>query len=195
MQIERDEEARLVKRSLNGDEAAFTTLYRLRHTAVYRFALHMSGSTTIAEDVTQETFFTLLRDGRSFDPARGPLQSFLAGIARNHVLKALAKNRPQESDVLLDDYPAGDDGALTELLRRESLDAIRDAVLRLPPQYREVVVFCDLEEMDYAAASAVLNVPVGTVRSRLSRGRRLLLNRLTKEENKEARTKSVRCLS
>src|ERR1700683_3358822 len=75
----------LLRRMMAGDEDSFTFLYRRRHPAIYRFALHMSGNVALAEDVTQEVFMTLLRDAKKFDPARGTLSGFLFGIARNHL--------------------------------------------------------------------------------------------------------------
>src|SRR5690349_23392877 len=79
----------LLRLMLGGDEEALALLYRRRQPAVYRFALQMCGSKTIAEDVTQEVFLFLMRDGHVFDPARGALSSFLLGVARNHVLRRL----------------------------------------------------------------------------------------------------------
>lgn len=191
MSIQPDDDAGLLSRSLAGDAEAFATLYRRRQGGVYRFALHMSGSAVVADDVTQETFLALLRDGRTFDPLRGQLAAYLAGIARKQVLKALAKDRGHEPDDALEHQISAWEDALGDLLRRESIDAVRRAVLQLPAQYREAVVLCDLEEMNYADAAVALGVPVGTVRSRLNRGRRLLVERLGKM--KEARTTSARC--
>ena len=79
----------LLRSMLAGDEEALALLYRRRQAAVYRFALQMCGSKAIAEDVTQEVFLFLMRDGHVFDPARGTLSSFLLGVARNHVLRRL----------------------------------------------------------------------------------------------------------
>ena len=83
--IETIDEGLLLRRMVAGDEAAFTLLYRRKHPAIYRFALHMSGNAAIAEDVTQEVFMTLIRDAKRFDPARGTLGGFLFGVARNHL--------------------------------------------------------------------------------------------------------------
>jgi RNA polymerase sigma-70 factor (ECF subfamily) len=69
--------------------------------------------------------------------------------------------------------------ALEALTRAETIAAVREAVDSLPAAYREVVVFCELEEMSYAAAAEAIACPVGTVRSRLHRGRALLVARLT----------------
>jgi RNA polymerase sigma-70 factor, ECF subfamily len=161
--------------ALAGDEASFTTLYRRRQGAVYRFALHMAGDVILAEDVTQEVFMALLEQGHRYDPARGQLLSFLYGIARNLVLRRIdGKRRPQE---LEEDLTTGED-LLDDLARRETIEHVRQAVLSLPLPYREAVVLCDLENASYEEAAAALECPVGTVRSRLSRGRAMLAQKL-----------------
>jgi RNA polymerase sigma-70 factor, ECF subfamily len=103
--IETIDEGLLLRRMLAGDEAAFTLLYRRRHPAIYRFALHMSGNAAMAEDVTQEVFMTLIRDAKRFDPARGTLGGFLFGIARNHLRRRWEQERnsvplPETADEL-----------------------------------------------------------------------------------------------
>src|SRR5689334_13285330 len=79
----------LLRLMLGGDEDALAHLYRRRQGSVYRFALQMSGSKSIAEDVTQEVFLFLMREGHVFDPARGALGAFLLGVARNYVLRRM----------------------------------------------------------------------------------------------------------
>lgn len=165
----------LLERLLAGDEGAFTALYRLRQGAIYRFALQMTGSVVIAEDVTQETFLALMTQAARYDAGRGTVAAFLYGIARNQVLKRLTRGR--FADALLDDVDGGLD-LLEDLTRRETIEQVRRAVLSLPPQYREVVVLCDLQEASYEDAASALDCPVGTVRSRLSRGRAMLTKKL-----------------
>jgi len=168
----------LLRRMSTGDDEAFTALYRRRQAGIYRFALQMSGSEAIAEDVTQEVFMLLIREKSAYDPSRGSVQSFLYGVARNHVLRALERNREGqlEDDVEPCHSPGRD--ALENLTREETLEAVRQAVLALPAHYREVVVLCDLEELDYAGAAAALGCSVGTIRSRLHRARGLLTAKL-----------------
>ena len=161
----------------DGDEAAFTALYRRRQGAIYRFALHMSGDNAISEDVTQEVFLALLEGGRRFDPSRGTLLSFLYGIARNLVLRRLERQRPEDSQTPADEL-AADEDLLDDLTRRETIEAVRSAVLSLPVLYREAVVLCDLEDVSYEEAAMALGCPLGTVRSRLSRGRAMLAQKL-----------------
>lgn len=175
----------LLRRMQDGDEGAFLQLYRRRQGAVYRFALHMSGSPQVAEDVTQDVFLTLLREPGRFEPQRGSLAAYLYGIARNRVLHHLEQeclqlpHGGQESDdrTALDPLVETPD-PLDDLTRREDMERLLQAVLALPTRYREVVVLCDLQELDYTQAAASLGCAVGTVRSRLHRARSLLLQKL-----------------
>ncbi|HLX42835.1 MAG TPA: RNA polymerase sigma factor [Bryobacteraceae bacterium] len=171
-------ESDLLRRMLSGDEDAFTALYRLRQSAVYRFALQMTGKVTVAEDVTQEVFMALMEHGRRFDPARGTLASFLYGIARNLVLRRIERaHATEELTDAIEDCP-GDVDLLQDLTRRETIEQVRRAVLSLPGAYREAVVLCDLQDLSYQDAAAALDCPVGTVRSRLNRGRAMLVKKL-----------------
>src|SRR5579862_6428174 len=165
----------LLRRMLSGDEGAFSALYRRRQGSVYRFALQMSGSVVIAEDVAQDVFVTLIEHGERFDSSKGALSSFLYGIARNLVLRRLERERGIEP--VAGDF-AGEDDVLEDLTRRESIDQVRRAVLSLPSTYREVVVLCDLHDVSYQDAADALECPVGTVRSRLNRGRAMLAQKL-----------------
>ena len=174
----------LLRLALAGDEAAFTALYRRRQQSVYRFALQMSGSRSIAEDVTQEVFMALVRDGQRFDPERGRLLAFLFGVARNHVLRRCDRERlfspliEADEGGPVDVTLATEGDPLSELTRGEMIARVRAAVLALPPHYREAVVLCDLNEMSYAEAAEVIGCAVGTVRSRLHRARAILIEKL-----------------
>jgi RNA polymerase sigma-70 factor, ECF subfamily len=175
----------LLRRMQDGDEAAFLELYKRRQGAIYRFALHMSGSPQVAEDVTQDVFLMLMREPGRFEPQRGSLAAYLYGIARNRVLQHLEQGSfhlPLSDEEGTDDNPpellVQLPDSLDDLTRREDLERLRQAVLALPARYREVVVLCDLDEMDYTQAAATLGCAVGTVRSRLHRARSLLLRKL-----------------
>jgi RNA polymerase sigma-70 factor (ECF subfamily) len=86
-----DEE--LLPRIAAGDTRAFTMLFRRRQGEVYRFALHMTASRSIAEDVTQDVFLAVMRDASRYDAARATVTAWLCGIARNYVRRRLERDR------------------------------------------------------------------------------------------------------
>jgi RNA polymerase sigma-70 factor (ECF subfamily) len=166
-------------RSCMTDPEEFTSIYRQNSSGIYRFAVHMSGSRTVAEEVTQETFLMLIHNPGSFDPNRGNVTSFLYGIARNLVKRHLERDRRQRYlDDIEEEFAAPASDLLGDLTQQENLDSLRDAVASLPPKYREVVVLCDLQELSYEAAAVAIGCAVGTVRSRLHRARALLIGKM-----------------
>ena len=186
-------DAELLRLMSAGDEEAFTTLYRRRQAGVYRFALQMCGSEAVAEDVVQEVFMVLMCDAYKFDPTRGSLAAYLYGIARNLVLRSFQKERPLVALPDEADDEGGPGGELVahhdplgDLTRGETVARVRQAVLALPEHYREVVVLCELQELSYAEAAEALECAVGTVRSRLHRGRALLVERLRHDGRADA---------
>lgn len=175
----------LLARMIAGDEEAFTLLYRRRQPAIYRFALRVGGNAAVAEDVAQEVFMALIRDAGRFDAARGTLAGFLHGIARNHLRKRWEQDQrvvPLANDPdslpMLQRHVSGSVWASDELVAHDAAERLRQAIATLPENYREVVALCELEEMSYEEASAALDCPVGTVRSRLHRARALLMEEL-----------------
>jgi len=178
-------EPQLLRLAVDGDEEAFAALYERFKSSVYRFALHMTGSASLADDITQDAFLTLIEEGDKFDESKGQLLSFLLGIARNLVRRAyrsqsritpLVSRNEQGEEVELA-LESGED-TVRDVLRGETVDLVRDAVQSLPLHYREVVVLCDLCEMSYAEASAQLDCNLGTIRSRLNRAHNLLAKKL-----------------
>lgn len=191
----------LIREMLAGSEDAFIMLFRRHQQAVYRFSLQMSGSESVAEDVTQEVFLTLMRVAGNYDSEKGTLASFLYGIARNHVLRRMGSERQYVaiSDEELPDVgitgSTSMDNPMLHLARSEEIKLVRSAIVSLPPHYREVVVLCDLHELDYTEASRILDCPVGTVRSRLHRARKLLLEKLTVDHRQRVQCKSARYMA
>ena len=198
-------DSELLRLILAGDEEALSVLYRRRQGGIYRFALQMSGSKSIAEDVTQEVFLFLMREGHVFDPSKGTVSAFLFGVARVHVLRRLRAEHRLEP---FGDDSDGDDAAflqqsdmcpLEDLTRAETIESVRKAVLSLPPKYREVVVLCELQDVSYGETAEILGCAIGTVRSRLHRARALLLAKLRPatdvEEAGSATVKSARCFA
>ena len=148
----------------------------------------------------------LMRDAGRYDADRGSLSAYLYGIARNHVLRKLEQDRPfvpfsdrsADAEEITPQAMIAKGDPLTELTRGEMIQALRDSILSMPPRYREVVVLCDLHEMSYVEAAAVIGCAVGTVRSRLHRARALLLVKLraARDRNEDTQEgKPVRCFA
>jgi RNA polymerase sigma-70 factor, ECF subfamily len=175
----------LLRRAAKGDEEAFALLYRRHQAAMYRFALRMTGSTWAAEEIVQEVFMTLMRVPKKYDSTRGTLGGFLYGIARNRIMKHLERS-PREVSLEEKNEDGSGPGIVlqdastpaTQAEKRERADHVRAAVLDLPPEFREAVVLCELEELSYEEAAQMVGCPIGTIRSRLHRGRTLLMARL-----------------
>ena len=192
-----DEE--LLRRMKAGDADAFEKLYDRRQPGVYRFALRMSGSSAFAEDITQDVFIALMRDAHQFDESRGTVASYLFGITRHRVLRRLERER---TFVSITNQDEDDESSVDELLfstehhplqvlaRQEMIAAVQQAVLSLPPHYREVVVLCNLEEMNYEQAAQEIGCPVGTVRSRLNRARTMLVEKLSATQDISVKIKT-----
>jgi RNA polymerase sigma-70 factor, ECF subfamily len=156
-----------------GSQDAFARLYERREPALYRYALHTSGSPAVAEEVAHEVFVQLMGPAARFDPARGSLESFLFGIARN-LVRVVRRQGPVEEPV----ERAFDPDILGGLIEGETTAALHRAVRELPERYRDVIILCDLEERSYEDVARLIGHPVGTVRSRLHRARGLLSARL-----------------
>lgn len=171
-----------------GDQGALSAFFRRHKSTVYRFALHLSDP-AVADDVTQEVFLAVIRDAARFEPGRSSVVAWLCGIARNHVRRRLERDRRLVSfdgqAEPVDEIAASGPGVLETIDRADRVEAVRRAVQSLPLTYREAIVLCDLQEMSYADAAAALDCPIGTVRSRVHRGRALLAARLQADEAPE----------
>jgi RNA polymerase sigma-70 factor, ECF subfamily len=190
----------LLRRLAVGDEDAFSEFYCRHQGGLYRYAVHMSGSPQSAADVVQDTFLTLIRHASKFDEEKGAPAAFLFGIARNHLRKLHEKEGRYVplSDEHRNGLSTGGNGdtahsnrnghsaygpgqgelILDGLERAQIAELLREAILTLPDHYREPVTLCDLEGKSYGEAAALLDCPVGTVRSRLNRARSILLDKL-----------------
>jgi RNA polymerase sigma-70 factor (ECF subfamily) len=184
------DDAALARRTAAGDEPAFTTLFRRYKGPVYRFVRQMGAAPDEADDVTQDVFVTFMETAARFDPALGSLRVYLYGIARN-LLRRRFRRRLAHPEVELDDAAGPPNPSyatasrtrdpLAEVERLDSLRRLRRAIAELPAHYREVIVLCDLHELRYEEAALVVHCPVGTIRSRLSRARRVLAGRCLRE--------------
>lgn len=183
--------ALLWQRLCAGDRSALEGLYRREAARVYRYALALAGNAAWAADATQEAFVALATRPEGFDPQRGALGAYLAGVAR-HALAArwreLAREAPLEDlpdaghewngepDAPIDAAAAGhsaDTACAPEalLVRRQELAALWAALAALPAVFREAVVLVDLQERPYAEAAQIAGIELNTLRTRVHRGR------------------------
>jgi RNA polymerase sigma-70 factor (ECF subfamily) len=179
------DDASLVASLAGGNaEAAAHELYRRHCGPILRFALALTDNLATAEDIVHDTFIELLYQPRNYDCARGSVRAYLYGIARHLTAKRLrsAGLVPAEPEAV-DEQGDADPGVLAELpedktQRTQDIERVRAAIGTLPLSYREVIAWCDLEELPYATVAGMLGCPVGTVRSRLHRARARLAEAL-----------------
>jgi len=168
----------LVERMRQGDDSAFAELFARYESPVFRYAAHMCGRAA-ADDIVQEAFLAWLRQIDRYDPARGGVLGYLLGIARHAAFRRLGASQheaPLEEAVGTGAVDRAD--PFEDVSRSETIERVRAAVGALPPVFRDVIVLCELNELDYAAAAVVIGCPIGTVRSRLHRARSRLLELL-----------------
>jgi RNA polymerase sigma factor (sigma-70 family) len=180
MQPRDQDEGMLLKRARQGDEDAFTDLYSMFYPRIFRYVLQMCGSSSSTEDILQEVFLVFLQKIESFDEDRASISSYLYGIARNFVMRWLQQYNQEVAITEKTEEPLAEktgENPLADLSREESIAWLRSAILTLPASYREVIVLCELQEHSYREAAVVIGCAVGTVRSRLSRARELLLRK------------------
>jgi RNA polymerase sigma-70 factor, ECF subfamily len=172
----------VVQASEVDDRSGFEEDALLHAEHLYRIALRLTGSRQAAEDLVQETYLRAFRAWRSYRPGTN-LAAWLATIMRNANLDELRRQsrRPVQEPLDEDgDYylynrlAAAGPQPQDEVIARLSGNAIVSALGDLPPNFREVVVLVDVGDFTYADAAGILGIPIGTVMSRLYRGRRLL---------------------
>lgn len=146
----------------------------------------MTGQAWAAEEIVQDVFMILVRAPKKYDVKRGALGAFLFGIARNRIMK---HSEREPRDISLEQQNGNHSSTAPALAvnpftpaqwaeQQQRAERVRAAVLELPVEFREAVVLCELEELSYEEAAGLLGCPIGTIRSRLHRGRALLLSKL-----------------
>ena len=168
----------LVTRCLAGQDAAWEDLVRVHTRRVYGICYRFTGKDSEAQDLTQEVFFRIFKNLKSFRAGEGSFTVWLTRLTRNLLIDHYRRTRLERAtDSLEDQLPmleektsmmARTDGMLAG---REASEILQEGLQKLSPELRETVILRDLEELDYREIAQVLNVPEGTVKSRLNRGR------------------------
>ncbi len=177
------EEERLLQLSRSGDTEAFGQLIAIYEGRVYRTAYMLTGRRDDALDVAQEAFLKAFRNIRAF---RGDcafstwLHRITINAARNYLRSAKSGKTIPESEALTETrlWDEKRDSPEQSLLQKEAARELMEALNELPSEYREALVLRVAHELPYSEIAEVLEIPIGTVRSRLSKARELLLGKL-----------------
>jgi RNA polymerase sigma-70 factor (ECF subfamily) len=202
-------DAELAERLKQRDEHAFLSLYDLHRSSVFRFLMHMTGSITVAEELTQEVFVVILDaicagTVGQFDPQRGTWEGYLLGIARNLARAEQRKARrlvsldnvietpewERQVNTIFRDNRSPD--AVSLIAARSELRLLYRAILELPEHYREAIVLCGIQEKSYREAAIILRCTEGTIASRMNRAKSLLAAKLRRSGLRTARDLTIR---
>lgn len=151
--------------------AELARIFDEHHLPVFRFAYRLTGSVADAEDIVQECFLSLIREGSGYDDRRTPLRTYLFGAARNQALKRLRRREDATAEIATAPDLRTPEG---EVLRGEVEDAVARAVLALPDTQREVLILAHYEQLPLAEIAEIMGIEIGAVKSRLQRARSAL---------------------
>lgn len=172
------DDAQLVRRCLRGDSGAWEDIVRAHTRRIYNLCYRFTGNRPEAEDLTQEVFLRVFRTLKSYDPGQGALGVWMHRLARNLLIDHYRATRRERLSVSLEEElprleekgpaaPAPD----RVLALGELSAAIQQGLALLSPELREAVILRDLQQLEYREIAQVLEVPEGTVKSRINRGR------------------------
>jgi RNA polymerase sigma-70 factor, ECF subfamily len=191
--------ALLVRRCLDGDPGAWAAMVRTHHKRVYTLCYRFTGNPTDAEDLTQDVFLKIYSNLASFDALRGSLPVWITTMTRNLLVDNFRRTRNQRATSSLDEGWDGTDDLSTHArhidrlmaagpsphdhaVRRELEKMVQQALALVSVELREAVILRDLQDLDYKEIAQVLNIPEGTVKSRISRGRAELARLLERNQ-------------
>ena len=177
-----DQDLELIERCLAGEDAAWEDLVKVHSRRVYSICYRFTGSDSEAQDLTQEVFLRVFRSLKSFRSGEGSFSVWLSRLSRNLLIDHYRRTKLERSTDSIEDqlpmleekkpaslYTAGRTDGL--VAGREASELLQGALQKLSPELRETVILRDLEELEYREIADILNVPEGTVKSRLNRGR------------------------
>jgi RNA polymerase sigma-70 factor (ECF subfamily) len=183
---EREDGALLAERCRKGDASAWSELVQTQNRRIYALCFRFTGNAADAQDLTQDVFIKVHKNLASFDLSKGSFQTWLTTLARNLLVDHFRRSRNDRATDSIDanweqtedDHPPlsnrledGSPSPHSSAVSRQTAAIVQQALTRLSPELREAVILRDLQDLDYKEIAQVLNVPEGTVKSRISRGR------------------------
>lgn len=172
----------LLARAAEGDHDAFTQVMRAHEDRIFSVCLRIMGSREAALDVVQDTFLTVFRKSAQFK-GKSAVGTWIYRIAVNTCYDHLRKAKRRPVEPMPDYYDPADEAAEDEVDSAGIRPDIREALMRITREFRAAVVLSDIEGMPLPEVAQVLGVPVGTVKSRVFRGRRQLAELLGNQTN------------
>ena len=175
----------LIERCLRGDQAAWDDIVRLYRRKVFNVAYKFVGRHDEAEDLTQDVFLKLFKSLRTFD-RRANFSTWLISVSRNLCIDHYRRVQREREFVNHDvdaatlARPIGGDTPHAMLERRDRVAMLRAALGTLAPALRGAIVLRDIQELSYQEIAERLDVPEGTVKSRISRGRTELARQIAR---------------
>ncbi len=173
-----DDGAELVRKCRAGDGTAWETIVTTYSRRVFNLAYRFTSNREAAEDLTQEVFVRIYRTLEQFDYKQGDLQNWLMRLARNLIIDDYRKRQRNPQNTRAEDV---DDHVFhlhshtvspqKEIERRELSNQVQEGIDKLPHDLRTCVILRDIEELSYQEIVELLNIPEGTVKSRINRGR------------------------
>ena len=171
-------DAELVERCLKGDGVAWEEIVRRHTQRIYNLCYRFTGGRAEAEDLSQEVFLRIYRTLKTYRPAEGHLTTWLMRVTRNLLIDHYRRTKKDRVTDSLEDQLEGieqkeSDAPSPEVFARrgELSEKVQRALTRLSPDLREAVILRDLQGLEYAEIQRVLDIPEGTVKSRINRGR------------------------
>jgi len=175
----------LVRRCVSGDAAAWQEIVQQYHRRIYNICYRFSGSADDASDLAQEVFIKMYRTLSTYDTSRASFMTWVTTVTRNLLVDHFRKGKYDRITDSLDATPGNQEDGLTlaeqledrtaspeaRVRSQETQRLVHEALKRLSPELREAVILRDLQDLDYKDIAKVLNVPEGTVKSRINRGR------------------------
>jgi RNA polymerase sigma-70 factor (ECF subfamily) len=173
-----NEGAELVRRCRAGDGAAWEEIVSNYSRRVYNLAYRFTSRGDAAEDLTQEVFIRVYRSLEQYDPKQGDLQNWLMRLARNLIIDDYRRRQRAPQDSYADDLEdhsyhlhTTSNSVQREIERRELGKQVQAGIDKLSPDLRTCVILRDIEELSYQEIVDLLQIPEGTVKSRINRGR------------------------
>ena len=176
----------LIEKWQRGDTGAFETLFRQYEKPVFRTAFLITGSKEEAEDVLQEVFVSMWKSRKTFDPNKGKLTTWLHRITVNQCLKKQQRKAPatisleeREADLLETKHRLQPEEIL---IAKRDYERLLKAMATLDTRHRSVLVLRYFDDLSYSDIAEALDIPLGTVKSRLNQGLRYLKERMNMEQ-------------